>query len=776
MLYQNLKNKISKIRAIVETDPIIDEISEAIESGNTARALEQMRCLFRQNLPVPVSACADFLRFLRSLVAHIPKPEISDVAIEYCSLPHGIIARARQYEETRLQFDAETTAYRWHEARGEFAEARAVISGMQSRTDETADPELLGVLINNYGYEYLLEGDPAAAEPYFIQALDLFERAGSDYETVNARANFLTCRFATLSFEEQEALLPELAETQSVLHGRGDWRVRKTMRIYAERASARGRLSVAVGWANRAADASRDVPTQLHQDDENYARCLDRRRRRWSPSNHRSGVWPEGRTKTDEAGKLTAPVDASIENSLVHAALMGAETEYAFTPIGADGSVLNRTLYSGYLVSLAADHYSLLHGRDEHDLFLANGGRLYVDSGVGLINIEYSSPECANPEELIAHVRAGDEILASLARELEQKYPELERAFISKCNFDYSGHTSGAHENYLHTASQKKLAPQLIPHLVSRVIYTGGGGFHDSALNLQFMLSPRVRFLKRVKSSGSQNNRAIFSTRKEPLSSSQFGRLHLLCGEGVRYDMAEYLRFGVTALLVNLIDSGVIFADDIDLIPLHAMNIVARDVRCKESIGRINGVPATAIEVQRHYLSQVRAHVGRPCLPEWADTLCQRWQATLDGLEKDPMQLAGILDWPTKLGLYRAFVEQRGYDWERLIEQARKSDREIRAELFEFDVRFGDISEDGLFASITKDTRPENKLVCERAVDDAHRTPPQGTRAKLRGEWIERLSNNRSNKRCDWNSIHDHQKKSSLFFDDPFGSGAVEWS
>ena len=100
------------------------------------------------------------------------------------------------------------------------------------------------------------------------------------------------------------------------------------------------------------------------------------------------------------------------------------------------------------------------------------------------------------------------------------------------------------------------MAPQLIPHLVTRVIYSGGGGFNADVPNIEFMLSPRVFFLEQIMSPGSQNNRAIFTTRQEPLSNSPYGRLHLLCGEGVRFQMTEYLRFGVTALILRLIDSG----------------------------------------------------------------------------------------------------------------------------------------------------------------------------------------------------------------------------
>ena len=275
-------------------------------------------------------------------------------------------------------------------------------------------------------------------------------------------------------------------------------------------------------------------------------------------------------------------------------ALFGLETEYAFTPFDHHGQALNRIDYSKRFVALAARLYPSLQGRDEYDLFLSNGARLYVDSGMGLINIEYSTPECTTPGELIAHARAGDRLFAKLAKELEHDRPEVRNAFVSKTNFDYSGHTSGSHENYLHRAPQAILAPQLIPHLVSRIIYTGGGGFDDSKKNIAFKVSPRVCFLEHVSSSGAQENRAIFTTRNEPLSVSRYGRLHLLCNEGLRFDMSEYLRFGVTALLLRLADSGIKLANDIEIEPLSAIDIVARDAECKEIIGSISGVLGTS--------------------------------------------------------------------------------------------------------------------------------------------------------------------------------------
>ena len=455
--------------------------------------------------------------------------------------------------------------------------------------------------------------------------------------------------------------------------------------------------------------------------------------------------------------------------------LMGLETEYAITPYDKNSMPLDRMHYAKLLVTLASQLYPSLCGRNHCDLFLLNGSRFYVDSGANLLNLEYSTPECTNPEELIAHIRAGDRMLTRLARELESREPELHQVFISKTNFDYCGHTSGSHENYLHTAPCARQAAQLIPHLVSRIIYSGGGGFNADAAHIEFMLSPRVYFLEHTQSSGSQHGRAIFNDKHEPLSSSPYGRLHLLCGEGVRFELTEYLRFGATALILRLVDAGFSPGHGIELDSLAAINTVARDVHCREIIGRINGNPANAIDLQRHYLRQVQDQLGKPFLPNFAARVCERWETVVDGLESDAMQFAGILDWPTKLGLYRSFVEQNGHDWEQLTRKDKQSQQEIRARLFEFDIRFGDIADNGLLATFENDNRSATRLVAEDAIVDAIRIPPQGSRAKMRGEWIERLSQKRQGKECDWDRIQDNKAQKSLKFDDPLDLSAVAW-
>jgi len=211
------------------------------------------------------------------LVPDNPKPVVSDEILEYQSVLEGIIVLAEKFESKLLLFATERLCYRWYEGCGKFARARKLIAKMQERSEK---PSGTASLINNYGYEYLLEGNYAKALPYFIQSLQLFEQLGDEDEVSNARANLLTCEFELRADHETEALLPDLIAAHSRLSENGDWRVRKTMRILAARAEAQERILVAVAWARRAVKASLDVKTQLHLDDKKYLKSLCRKLKR----------------------------------------------------------------------------------------------------------------------------------------------------------------------------------------------------------------------------------------------------------------------------------------------------------------------------------------------------------------------------------------------------------------------------------------------------------------------------------------------------------------
>src|SRR5262249_57156611 len=103
---------------------------------------------------------------------------------------------------------------------------------------------------------------------------------------------------------------------------------------------------------------------------------------------------------------------------------------------------------------------------------------------------ELATPEATAPADVARSGGAGNAI--------RRRPPEGEPVSIFRCNVDYAqrGTTGVSHESYLYRHIAPRALPhQLLPHLVSRVIYTGAGGFNSLSSGLEFTLSPRVPFL-----------------------------------------------------------------------------------------------------------------------------------------------------------------------------------------------------------------------------------------------------------------------------------------
>ena len=142
--------------------------------------------------------------------------------------------------------------------------------------------------------------------------------------------------------------------------------------------------------------------------------------------------------------------------------------------------------------------------------FLSNGARFYIDCGH---HPEWSTAELANPWDAVRHVLAGERWLGRLAESVSEPggRPAVS---LFKTNVDPTTRVAwGCHESVLfeHT-SAGQLTASLIPLLVTRVIYTGAGGFDAFAPGLEFVISPRAMFLQRVTSQESTWNRAIVHT------------------------------------------------------------------------------------------------------------------------------------------------------------------------------------------------------------------------------------------------------------------------
>src|SRR5262249_19171785 len=136
--------------------------------------------------------------------------------------------------------------------------------------------------------------------------------------------------------------------------------------------------------------------------------------------------------------------------------------------------------------------------------------------------------------------------------------PGVAQVVLARSNVCYATwNTWGCHESYGHRALPASLPPQIIPHLVSRITFTGAGGFNSLSPGLEFLLSPRVAHLDTAVSDYSTHSRGIFHTKDETLTTTGQHRLHIICGESLCSQTALWLKVGTTALVMALIDGGV---------------------------------------------------------------------------------------------------------------------------------------------------------------------------------------------------------------------------
>ncbi len=497
--------------------------------------------------------------------------------------------------------------------------------------------------------------------------------------------------------------------------------------------------------------------------------------------------------------------------------LFGVETEYAVVGTTPTGAIDREEILQG-LMEGARER--LVHLPDMHSssgVFLENGARFYADCG---LHPEICTPECANPWDAVRYIQAGHRVLADLASSVAAAGSSGTEIMAFRCNVDYSGSQStwGCHESYMHRNPQNTLQAQIVPHLITRLIYTGAGGFNPLSRGLEFTLSPRMAHFQRLVTESSTSGRGIWHDKSESLCSG-YRRLHVLCGESLCSETGSFLKIGVTALIVAMADAGLTPGSAIQLAdPLAALHIVAGDVTCKALLGLTDGSFRTAVAIQRHYLEQAEASLGASFMPAWAAEVCFRWRAILDQLEDAPVSVAKTLDWGIKLALYANHARSLGMRWGELpflnhvIDQAngktfagdtaedpipieraatprRKTRRVVAPELllqshglelealkavmshrqsfFEIDTRFGQLGPKGIFETLNRDQVLDHHVNGVENIEQAVAEPPAIGRASLRGKVIKRLAG-AGGAQCDWQSIVNLQDAQVLDLSDPF--------
>ena len=394
------------------------------------------------------------------------------------------------------------------------------------------------------------------------------------------------------------------------------------------------------------------------------------------------------------------------------------------------------------------------------NLFLPNGGRLYLDIGS---HPEYATAECVRVRDLVAQDQAGRAILASMAQQAAAGLARRgirARFHLLANNTDSVGNTYGCHESYsvprrlLDDASGTQgvdagrgetTMAVLTSFLATRPVLVGSGrplrsGAADSTPQAQgpqdedacWGLSPRAPHLRSLTSADTTGERALINTRDEPhADATRLRRLHVTCADTTMAEPTTGLRSALTLLLLDALEAGWDFTDLVLADPLSTLSALGDSAWGDVPAVTGDGRSLSAVDVQEAFLERMSDYLHEAGVPEFlrgavhlVEDLAPRVVSALR--HRDASAIDTEIDWAVKRRLMRAQRERHPQLHGQALETLRS-----RVDLAYHDLN----AETGLSPRLT--AQGAMTRLCEpQEVEDARRTPP-ATRASLRGAFVE---------------------------------------
>lgn len=355
---------------------------------------------------------------------------------------------------------------------------------------------------------------------------------------------------------------------------------------------------------------------------------------------------------------------------------------------------------------------------------LVNGARYYVDHA----HPEYSCPEVTNVRDLVVHEKAGERILEASRREANALLPAGSQMLIYKNNSDRKGNSYGSHENYLmdRRTSFKQIVENLMPFFSTRQIYCGAGkvGAENRGAPVDYQISQRADFFETEVALDTMVKRPIINTRDEPHADREkYRRLHVIVGDANLSEYTIYLRNGVTAIVLEMIEDGAITKNLTLRDPVRAIKETSHDPTCRKELQLDEGRRLMAVDIQAEYLDMALAYFSSRSVDPINKDVLLKWQHAIECLRRDPMELSTKVDWVMKKAMIEGFMERKSLDW---------SSPQVEM----LDLQYHDLRPDkGLYYLLERQGRAD-RIVGDEEITNAIHQPPTDTRAYFRGECL----------------------------------------
>ena len=390
--------------------------------------------------------------------------------------------------------------------------------------------------------------------------------------------------------------------------------------------------------------------------------------------------------------------------------------------------------------------------------FLPNGARCYIDGP----HFEYSTPECLSAKTLVAADKAG-EIITNLARIAANKSlnDSGREIIIYKDTSDRMENSYGCHENYLVSrklfselteSESSPKAGQLICYLVARQIFTGSGGINLRGKGIGgigrtfYQISQRADFINRLLASDTVINRGIINLRNEPHADwKRFARLHVIVGDANLSEIATYLKAGITSIILEMLENGLLEGDLILNKPLEAIRLVSRDLSCKGAVIEMQGGKRiSSLDLNWKFFENAKKYFEAVREPNAEEKdLLLKWEEILSDFSfGNEARLRRRLDWKIKQDILENFLKAHDCDWRNVDNVSIKVGRNsygIPDQLFKKDLLYHILDKEKSLYRLREESGEIDKILEKGEMIKLIKSPPEDTRAYFRGKCLERF-------------------------------------
>jgi proteasome accessory factor A len=190
--------------------------------------------------------------------------------------------------------------------------------------------------------------------------------------------------------------------------------------------------------------------------------------------------------------------------------------------------------------------------------------------------------------------------------------------------------------------------------------------------------------------------------------------------------------------------------------PIRAIREISHDMTCRRRIRLANGRELSAVEVQAEYLNRALKFAKKHGLSPLEQRALEMWEHVMTHLESDPLKLRTEVDWVIKHHLIEAYRERHDLAL-------------THPRIALVDLAYHDVTRSRSLYYLLERRGQVDRTATDDEIETAVTTPPQTTRARLRGAFIKRAKERKRDYTVDWVHLKlNDQAQRTVLCKDPF--------